>query len=428
MMTSRMMKWGYLALACGLVSVTSARGDSTSSSAGDSSSGSVATSSGAVSGNEIRAGREGAGKPYTITVTLRQEYDDNIYTAPNNEQGSFKTIVSPGIVFNYPMDNTLVSFSYNFGMTYYWDRPGDDFDFSHLVNARVNHKFSDRFQLDVRDEFRFAQEAEGRSGSAIQRFLGDGFLNTFTIDGTAQWTERFSTITGYGNEIERYDDNTVSLVDDQMTHKVRQDFQFSVLPTTTAVAAYNYETTDYTDGNFLTTRDFDRHRVMVGADHYILDNWLITGRGGVEFVMYEDNALDDRANPYVDVSTSWTYLPGSRLLASYNFGTNLTDDAFAGSSLGHTFKLDIKHAITPKLSAGANVTYLLQTQDRSTALGAVSNDEIDENTLYAGLSLSYAINDYLSASAGYTYSMVDSDDAVREYWRNQIYISITAKY
>lgn len=414
MMTSRMMKLGCIALACGLASVNCARGDSGSSTAD--------------SGNSIRAGQEGAGKPYTITVTLRQEYDDNINTAPNNEQGSFKTIVSPGIVFNYPMDNTLVSFSYNFGMTYYWDRPGDDFDFSHLVNARVNHRFSDRFQIDARDEFRFAQQAEGRAGTSIQRFLGDGFLNTFSIDGTAQWTERFSTITGYGNEIERYDNSTVSLVDDQMTHKVRQDFQFSVLPSTTAVASYNYETTDYTDGNFLTTRDFDRHRVLAGADHYILQNWLVSGRGGAEFVFYDEKGLDDRVNPYVDLTTSWTYLPGSRVTAGYNFGTNLTDDAFSGSSLGHTFRLDIKHAITPKLMAGANVSYMLQTMDRSTSLGAVNNNEIDENTLYAGLNLTYTINDYLSASAGYIYSMVDSDDALREYWRNQVYIGITAKY
>lgn len=423
MKTSRMMKWGYMALVCGLASVTCARGDSTSSTAVSSSS-----SSSMGSGTEVRAGKEGTGKPYTITVGLRQEYDDNINTSANNEQGSFKTIVSPGIVFNYPMEATLISFSYNFGMTYYWDRPGDDFDFSHLASARVNHKFSDRFQLDARDQFRFAQEAEGRSGSSIQRFLGDGFNNTFTADGTAQWTERFSTITGYGNIIDRYDDSTVSLVNDQITHQVRQDFQFSVLPTTTAVAAYNYETTDYTDGNNLTTRDFDRHRVTVGADHYIMNNWLVSGRGGAEFVLYEDKLMDDRANPYADISTSWTYLPGSKLRASYNFGTNLTDDGFSGSSLGHTFRLEITHAITQKLSAGGNVTYMAQTLDRSTSLGAANNDEIDENTLTAGLSLNYAINDYLSASAGYIYSMVDSDDAAREYWRNQVYIGLTAKY
>lgn len=425
-MNCRMMKLGYVVLACGLGSMTSARGDSTSSSAAVSSSSSAGRSMG--SGTEIRAGTEGTGKPYTITVTLRQEYDDNINTSPNNEQGSFKTIVSPGIVFNYPMDNTLVSFSYNFGMTYYWDRPGNDFDFSHLASARLNHKFSERFQLDVRDQFRFAQEAEGRSGSAIQRFLGDGFSNTFVADGTAQWTERFSTITGYGNEIDRYDNSTVGLVNDQITHKVRQDFQLSVLPTTTLVGAYNYETTDYTDGNILTTRDFDRHRVTAGADHYILQNWLLSGRAGAEFVMYEDNGLDDRANPYVDLSTAWTYLPGSSVKGSYNFGTNLTDDAFAGSSLGHTFQLEIKHAITPKLTAGADLRYMIQTLDRSTSLGAANNNEIDENTLNAGLSLNYAINDYLSATAGYTFSMVDTDDALREYWRNQVYIGLTAKY
>jgi len=383
---------------------------------------------GVLAQEEVRAGKEGTGKPYTITVGLRQEYDDNIFTTPNNEQGSFKTIVSPGFVFNYPMEMTLFSFSYNMGMTYYWDRPGDDLDFSHLVTARLNHKFSNRFQIDLREQFRFAQEAEGRNGNAVQRFLGDGFTNTFTADGTAQWTERFSTITGYGNIIDRYDDPAVNLVNDQITHQVRQDFQLSVLPTTTAVAAYNYETTDYTDGNAFATRDFDRHRGTVGADHYILDNWLLTGRFGGEFVTYENNQLDDRVNPYVDVSTAWTYLPGSRVRAGYNYATNLTDDGFAGSSEGHTLSLEIKHAITQKLSAGANIRGLIQTNDRNVVLGAANNQDIDENTLSIGVNVSYVINDYLSADAGYTYSGVSSDDATREYWRNQVYIGITGKY
>lgn len=376
----------------------------------------------------MRAGLQSTGKPYTITVGLRQEYDDNIFTSSTNEQASMKTIVNPGFVFNYPMEMTTISFNYSMGVTLFWDRPGDDVDLSHQFTARVSHKFSERFSIDMRDQFRFAQEAEGRDGTSIQRFLGDGFTNTFTMDISAQWTERFSTITGYGNVIERYDDPTVNLINDQMTHQARQDFRFSVLPSTTAVAAYNYETTDYTDGNPLNTRDFDRHRLTGGADHYLLENWLLTGRVGGEFVLYENDQLDDSVNPYVDLSTAWTYLPGSRVRASYNYATNLTDDGFSGSSEGHTLRLSIDHAITKKLTAGANVRSQFQTQKRSTSLGAASDEEIEENSVSAGLTLNYTINNYLSANAGYIYSMVYSEDAIREYDRNQIYIGITGKY
>ncbi|MDX6767731.1 MAG: outer membrane beta-barrel protein [Candidatus Methylacidiphilales bacterium] len=376
----------------------------------------------------LRAGVEGSGKPYTISVGLRQEYDDNIFTSSNNEQGSWKTIVNPSVVFNYPMENTSISFGADFGLIFYWDRPGDDFDYNQLFTGRVSHNFSDRFQLDLREQFRFAQEAEGRSGTAIQRFLGDGFSNSASIDGTAKWTDRFSTVTGYSNTLDRYDDSSINLVNDQMTHGVRQDFQFSVLPTTTAVAAFNYSTTDYTDGNILGTRDFDVYRGTVGADHYILTNWLITGRFGGEYVDRANTALSDGANPYVDLSTAWTYLPGSRLRASYNYATNLTDDAQSGTSTGHTLALEIQHAITPKLTATGSVRGQFQSLDRSSALGAVNSDAIDETSYTTSLGLSYTITNYLSANVGYTLSGVDSDDASREYWRNQIYFGITGKY
>jgi hypothetical protein len=373
---------------------------------------------------DIRAGKEGAEKPYTITVSLRQEYDDNINTSPNNEIGSFKTIINPGITLNYPMENTLFSAGYQFGSTYFWDRPGDDWDFSHLFSGRINHKFSPRFELDVRELFRFAQEDELRDGGVIQRRLGDGWTNIVSIQGTTQWAERFSTSTTYRNEIKRYNDDIVAFTNDLVQHEVAQDFLFTVLPTTTAVFNYTYTTTDYDD----IDRDFDSHKVMVGADHYLLPKWLLSGRAGAEFTLYDNPILDDGVGPYVNVVTAWNYLPGSSARLGYTYGTKLTDDTNFGSSEGHTFDFSLNHAITAKLSAGTRLGATLQTFEKSRRLNPGVTQNIDEQSFFGEVFARYSITDYLSADAGYRHSFVDSDNLAREYWRNQVWIGLTGKY
>lgn len=375
-------------------------------------------------GETQRAGQLSAGKPYTVSVTLRQEYDDNINTSPNNEEGSFKTIVSPGITLEFPSENTLFAAGYRFGATYFWDRPGEDWDYSHLFNLRLNHKFSPRFELDVREQFRYAQEAELRNGAAIQRRLGDGWTNTASIQGTAQWAERFSTSTMYRNEISRYDDAAVAFTNDLVQHEVSQDFIFAVLSTTSAVANYTFTTTDYSE----IDRDFDTHRVLVGADHYFLPTWLVSARVGAEFLENDNPQLSDGVGPYANIASAWNYLPGSSFKASYTYGTNLTDNLAFGSSEGHSFDLSVTHKITQKLSGTGRVGTSFQTFEAKNSLVPGLTVDQDETNFYGEISAAYQITDYLSAEAGYRHSFTDADIAAREYWRNQVWIGLTGKY
>lgn len=381
------------------------------------------TVNGALGQAELRAGKEGTGKPYTISVGLRQEYDDNINTSSSNESGSFKTVINPGIAFNYPMENTLFSASYNFGATYFWDRPGDDWDFSHLFVARINHKFSPRFEIDIREQFWLAQDAQVRQGVAIQRRLGDGYVNIASVQGTYKWAERFSTSTTYTNTISVYDDQAIADTNDYIQHEVSQDFLFNILPTTNGVVNYAFTTTGYD----VIDRDSDVHRFTVGADHYLLPTWLLTGRVGAEVQLYDNEDLEDGTSPYGNLATVWNFLPNSSARFGYTYGTNLTDDPNFGSSEGHTFDVSLTHGFTQKLSAGVRASYALQTFSQREALTAVSQD-IDEGTLSAEVFASYAFTEYFSVDAGYRHTFVDSDNLLREYTRNQVWLGITGKY
>jgi hypothetical protein len=373
--------------------------------------------------SEISAGKTGTTKPYTISVSLREEYDDNINTTSSNEEGSFKTIISPDILFRYPMDNTLLSFSYKLDAIYFNNRDGDSFDFNHNVTGRVNHKFTERFEVDFRERFSFSSEPEIGNNLATNRRSGDGFTNDLSLEGTYDWTERFSTVTSYSNTITFYDDSIVANTNEYVRHGANQDFRFKVLPTTTAVAGYGYDTFDYD----VIPRDHDIHTLVVGADHYLLREWLLTGRVGAEYVLNDNPLLDDNVGPYGNLKTVWNFLPKSSLTAGYSYGTEVTDTSAFGNQVSHTFDLGVSHAWTQKFVTSMSLQYKAATFERGQALAAV-NDDFFDNFYSASIKAAYAWTEWFSTEAGYTHTTSDSDLPGREYFRNQVFIGVRGTY
>lgn len=374
--------------------------------------------------SEVSAGQTGTSKPYTISVGLREEYDDNINTTASNEEGSFKTIISPDIVFKYPMENTLFSFSYVFDATYYMDREGDDpWDFGHHFSGRVNHKFTERFEIDARDRFNYSVEPGLGNGAAVSRRLGDGYTNDFNLDATYAWTERFSTVTGYNNTITFYDDPVISATNEYIKHGVTQDFRLNVLPTTTAVASYAFNTFDYET----SPRDYDNHIFTVGADHYLLREWLLTGRVGAQYLMNDNPTLKDNLGPYANLKTVWNFLPRSSLTAGYSYSTEVTDAAAFGNQQAHTFDLGLSHGWTQRFTTSLGLQYRHSTFEQNQALVAVTSDFF-EDTLSGQVKASYAWTNWLSTEIGYIHTTVNSDVFGREYYRNQVFIGVRGTY
>ena len=54
-------------------------------------------------------------KPFTVSATVREVYDDNIFTTNTNKVDQWETVLEPSFLFNYPMDQTLFQARYTFG-------------------------------------------------------------------------------------------------------------------------------------------------------------------------------------------------------------------------------------------------------------------------------------------------------------------------
>ncbi|NJL19540.1 MAG: hypothetical protein HC901_04715, partial [Bdellovibrionaceae bacterium] len=136
------------------------------------------------SAQTFRAGETGSGKPYMISATVREEYDSNVGTTSTNEDGSWVTSVAPKITFDYPLENTVFSAGYRFDARFYHQR-GDaeeDEEFGHDFYLNVDHDFTDRLSVSLRENFNFDQESELESAGTTRRLGGNRIRNTGGIE------------------------------------------------------------------------------------------------------------------------------------------------------------------------------------------------------------------------------------------------------
>jgi len=375
--------------------------------------------------NFERAGKISAEKPFVINMTVRGEYDDNVNTAADGQKdGAFILNLRPSITFSKDLENTQLEGSYTFGYKQFFGREGnDDQDFSHTFRGSVNHRFNERFSIQITDRFSFDQEDPISDGGINRRLGGDRIRNNFSVIGSYDWTERFSTLTRYDNEYLDYFDRPASSLYNYLSHEVSQQLRFQAMRTTTPFANYVFKTTDYET----IARDRDEHRALVGVDHYLLEDWLISAQTGAEFVLYDNSQFSDSIGPYASVSTQWNYLDKSNILASYTYGTTNTDNAAFSSTESHRLLGTITHYFTDKFSVGALGRYELADFETSQAFAGITRD-VTEHTISVGVNARYKFTDYFSADAGYTYVDLISDTAVREYDRNRVYFGISGAY
>src|SRR5437867_10409712 len=100
-------------------------------------------------------------KLWTISLSLRGFYDDNYTTSfTTTKRDSYGLELSPSLGVNIALDQTLIGFSYAYGMRYYEDRPRNSADHTHQVDFKLNHAFTERYKLAVNDNFVAAQEPQ----------------------------------------------------------------------------------------------------------------------------------------------------------------------------------------------------------------------------------------------------------------------------
>ena len=381
--------------------------------------------------------RQESTKPWSIAASLRGFYDDNFAAAPKDQaDDSWGIEFSPAFALNFPMEQTYIRVGYIYSLKYYFDRAGDDADHSHDFGLKVDHRFSERYRVEVADSFVYTQEPEIANDVVRTDFIrtdADVFRNRGAINFTAELTELLSVLAGYQNLWYDYKQDAADVRDefpttnplgigsrsallDRMEHLFRLDTRWQMQEHLVGLVGYQYGIVDYTSDDLITDvlrgddRDNTAHYFYVGANYTFSSQLAGEARAGVRYTDYDLGG--DDWSPYVDLGLTYTYLPGSYVQFGFRQDHNATDVSGTGTDIttdqeSSTVYGSLNHRITSHLIGRLEAHY-----QRGVFNGGPSDGDVD-NIFLAGANLEYRINNYWSAETGYNYDRLDSDESFR---------------
>lgn len=389
------------------------------------------------------------GKPWSVSASLRGFYDDNYAMRPKGAaRESWGFEVAPSAKVNIFKHQTRFTLGYDYILRYFEDRVNDSADHSHIVDAAINHKFSEHHKVDLSNVFVVAREPEllepsGPTTAPLLRSDSNNINNRASAAYTADWTSLLSTVVGYGNTIYDYEESgpaSYSAILDRMQHLISASLRFRVQPSTIASLGYQFGIVDYRSkeslaftGPFVSpnVRDNESHYVFAGLDHFFTPQLNFSGRVGVQFTDYTSRLAGspkDQTSPYADGSITWNYASGSTIQLGVRHERVPTDVALFNAGLP-TLDMEstaayamLRHQITAKLRAGGTVQY-----QHSTFNGGFADGQADDYWTL-GATLAYQINQHVAAELGYAYDNLDSDLAARGFDRNRVFLGVRLTY
>ena len=392
-------------------------------------------------------------KLWSLSGTLRGFYDDNYNTTTGvNKRGSYGFEVSPSFKLSVPLQQTEFGLRYTYGLYYYQDREettGKPIDQTHQADLWIDHAFTEIWHAKVQDSFVVGQEPELISGGGtLLRVKGDNIHNDGSVTLNTQWTRLLGSELGYENSFYDYQNSGGNVFNPSIAGLLNRledsawlNLNWRMLPTTTAFFGYQYGQANYignepiASGYISDNRDSRSHYGYVGMLYNPLGNLSIAAKGGIQYIDFYNPPTGipttSQVSPYVNLSATYTYLPGSYTQVGFTQTRNATDvvgnPTLASGKItedqeGSMVYASINHRFTPQLTG--NVTGNLQY---STFKGGQFNSQ--SQTMYSlGLNLSYSFNPHISVEIGYNFDDLSSDVPGEKYQRNRVYAGVTGTY
>ncbi|MFN3407736.1 MAG: outer membrane beta-barrel protein [Limisphaerales bacterium] len=405
-------------------------------------------------------------KTWSVGASLRGFYDDNYVTAPKGqERDTLGASISPWVGLSLPLDQTTLALKYTFGAYWYEDRRGDDWDFTHQLDAMLNHAFSERHAFYFLDSFVLAQEPQLLDPTGLTtnpyRVEGDNMRNHLKAQLNSQLTEKWSSVLGYANTWYDYEQDdkanetplgfllnglnpTRSAINDRFEHTFLVNLRWQMLQETVGVLGYNYAITEYTSDEYVgllppgtfvpaSWRDSRSHFLYAGVDHNFSRQMMLSVRLGAQDIdFHNDPTSDTDITPYGDLSLSYIYKPGSNLRVGITHTRSHTDviapnasatkNAITSDQQATVLYGMVTHAFTPRLTGNLSGHY-----QHSTFEGG-AYDSKSEDFFGGSIGLSYKFTRHWYGDVGYSFDSLSSDINFRDYDRNRFYLGVSAVY
>lgn len=378
-------------------------------------------------------------KWWQVSASLRGFYDDNYTAAPRDaELESFGVEVRPGLDLTHKGEQDTIKFSLLYSGRWFEDRSRNEVDHTIIADLAAEYLFTENHVLRFNDTFAWTREGtvldQGgfQTTPTVARSDGTNLRNLADLRYVGQFTPLFGLEVGYQNTWYDFDESgpfSYSAILDRVEHLIRGETRWTITPTIAGVLGYWYEKVDFTadeaigGGMVSDDRNSSSHYIVGGLDYTMSPQTFVSLRGGAQNVTYDNQPGEpDEWNAFGDVSVTYEYLEGSYVRIGGKYGRTRTDvagslDQEAGTLYGLVAH-KVMEALTARLSG--------QVQFGNFHGGAF--DDLGEGLYLLGLSLAYDINECFAIEGGYNYDRLDSDDGLRSYSRNRVFLGVRGEF
>jgi hypothetical protein len=354
-----------------------------------------------------------AGSPVKFTAAFREGYDDNLFTTRTNKSASFYSNLAAGAAYQFGGPRLQLSTSLGGGATYYYTRPGEKMDYNGQFSLRAVYRATPKLTLSIDTTTAYMAQPDTNIIGGTNRVNGDYIYSNTSIDASYQWTEKFSTVTGYQLYANYYIEQELNDTQSFISQTIHQSARWLLLPKTTVLVEYRANPIVYPGGAGLNSFG---NFALVGFDQIFNPRFKWTARLGVE-QRFNQNPVDGNSiyfGPYGESALSYQFGPASTLAWNARYGTE--PSGITDVTQRQTFRtgLTVNHAFTPRISGNLGLGFEVDYFDQANVISAFTETIMDVS---AGLT--FKVNRHLSLSAGYQFVTVYAPENISyEYTRN----------
>ncbi|RKX58744.1 MAG: hypothetical protein DRP37_07575 [Thermodesulfobacteriota bacterium] len=364
------------------------------------------------------------------SLSVQEEYNDNIYNEDKGETGAAITTISPGIAFQLPLQKHLLNMDcraefiepsrhQNYEADNYFANIMLDLDFN-----RLNVQIGDNFARDS-----VAPDSEND-------IRNDYYQNRFFLDTSYKLADRYKIKGFYRNELRDFNrfhkqEQSDPELDDYTKNEVGFNLFYRFLPLTSALVEYGY-TNINNDDMGLPSTDSDTQRLWLGLTWEATSKITGTIKGGYTYRNYDGDTDDfDGFGMKGDLTYKFTSYTNIGLNGFRKpVDTSVTqEDAVYGTyyvSTGGTLSVD--HRLTHKITASAHVSYTNDHYEEKGKAGREAGKRRDDDRYGIGVGVNYRIQDWLGCNISYNYVDNDSNFDNEEYQTNIIASKISLSF
>jgi hypothetical protein len=235
--------------------------------------------------------------PLTIlpSVTVSEEYNDNVNLSNANRQSDFITGITPALNVNLESTTYRLTAGYNFTAEMYANNPNRNAAFNRQnFDLDTEWRPSEQLTLSLIEGFALSTDTNLISPEGVSTGRGRAWSNSLR-GGLGYRLDTFTTLrTGAAYRVQRYDslgrqDSDIYSADVALDRALSR-FLTATLSYEAAYFDIDFEPKVWT------------HTPRLGLSYRLTETITIAASGGPSFEIYENNARDDRITPAVAAS------------------------------------------------------------------------------------------------------------------------------